>query len=190
MQLDVRYFNSQTGFLTRIHLKKKSAYETDRVRTLLWTKNQGFLRAHFPFFKDFIQYKKKPLSLCLFSFFHNMSNFILFSVFAPFSLEFYLNYKVSIKIQGLFRSDCSFQGLSRSCIFILKFKDFQGLSRCVLTPKVKWKRRQEYKKNLDFLHLHNLQLYIEFQKFTDYILVWHEITLDKAKFREVLLEKD
>ena len=39
MQLDVtkslRYFNSQTGFLTRSHLKKKSAYETDRVRTLL-----------------------------------------------------------------------------------------------------------------------------------------------------------
>ena len=145
MQLDVtkslRYFNSQTGFLTRILLKEKSAYETDRVRTLLWTKTQGFLRTHFPFFKDFIQYKKKPLSLCLFSFFHNMSNFILFSVFAPFSLEFYLNYKVSIKIQGLFRSDCNFQGLSRPCIFI-----FQGLSRCVLTPKVKWKRRQEYKK--------------------------------------------
>ena len=154
-------------------------------------KNSRIFKDTFPIFQGLhsVQ-KKKPLSLCLFSFFHNMSNFIHFSVFAPFSLEFYLNYKVSIKIQGLFRSDCSFQGLSRPCIFILKFKDFQGLSRCVLTPKVKWKRRQEYKKNLDFLHLHNLQLYIEFQKFTDYILVWHEITLDKARFREVLLEKD
>ena len=89
-------------------------------------------------------------------------------MFAPFSLEFYLNYKVTIEIQGLFSSDCNFQGLSRPRIFILKFKDFQGACG---TLKVKWKRRQEYKKYLHFLHLHNLQLYIEFQKFTDYILV-------------------
>ena len=36
------------------------------------------------------------------------------SVFAPFSLEFYIHYKVSIEIQGL----------SRPGIIILKFKDF------------------------------------------------------------------
>ena len=48
------------------------------------------------------------------------------SVFAPFSLEFYLNYKVSIEIQGLSSTECNFQGLSRPWIFILKFKDFQG----------------------------------------------------------------
>ena len=48
------------------------------------------------------------------------------SVFAFFSLEFYLNYKVSIEIQGLSSTDCNFQGLSRPWIFILKFKDFQG----------------------------------------------------------------
>ena len=33
------------------------------------------------------------------------------SVFAPFSLEFYLNYKVRIKIQGLSTADCNFQDL-------------------------------------------------------------------------------
>ena len=46
------------------------------------------------------------------------------SVFAPFSLEFYIHYKVSIEIQGPSSSDCNFQGLSRPQIFILKFKDF------------------------------------------------------------------
>ena len=86
-------------------------------------KNSRIFKDTFPIFQGLHSVQKKPLSLCLFSFFHNMSNFILFSVFAPFSLEFYLNYKVSIKIQGLFRSDCNFQGLSRPCIFI------QGLSR-------------------------------------------------------------
>ena len=54
-------------------------------------------------------------------------------MFAPFSLKFYLNFTVSIEIQGLFSTDCNFQGLSRPWIFILKFKDFQELSRCVLT---------------------------------------------------------
>ena len=33
------------------------------------------------------------------------------SVFAPFSLEFYLNNKVRIKIQGLSTADCNFQDL-------------------------------------------------------------------------------
>ena len=36
------------------------------------------------------------------------------SVFAPFSLEFYLNYKVGIEIQGRSSTDCNFQGLLRS----------------------------------------------------------------------------
>ena len=54
-------------------------------------------------------------------------------MFAPFSLKFYLNYKVSIEIQGLSSTDCNFQGLSRPWIFILKFKDIQGLLRCVRT---------------------------------------------------------
>ena len=34
-------------------------------------------------------------------------------MFPPLSLEFYLNYKVSIEIQGLSSTDCNFQGLSR-----------------------------------------------------------------------------
>ena len=33
-------------------------------------------------------------------------------MFASFSLEFDLDYKVSIEIQGLSSSDCNFQGLS------------------------------------------------------------------------------
>ena len=40
-------------------------------------------------------------------------------MFSPFSLEFYINYKVSIEIQGLSSTDCNFQGFSRQ------------LSRCV-----------------------------------------------------------
>ena len=35
-------------------------------------------------------------------------------MFDPFSLEFYLNYKVSIEIQGLASTDCNFQGLLNS----------------------------------------------------------------------------
>ena len=35
------------------------------------------------------------------------------SVFAPFTLEFYLNYRVSIEVLGLSSTNCNFQGLSR-----------------------------------------------------------------------------
>ena len=35
------------------------------------------------------------------------------SVLVPFSMEFYLKYKVSIEIQSLSSTDCNFQGLSR-----------------------------------------------------------------------------
>ena len=52
-------------------------------------------------------------------------SFLVLSVFAPFFLEFHLNYKVSIEIQGLSTFDCNFQGLSRPWIFMLKFKDFR-----------------------------------------------------------------
>ena len=37
------------------------------------------------------------------------------------------------KFQGLSSTECNFQGLLRPLIFILKFKDFQGLSRRVGT---------------------------------------------------------
>ena len=42
-------------------------------------------------------------------------------MFAPFSLEFYINYKVSIEIQGLSAIFKDFQGLE-----FVTFKDFQG----------------------------------------------------------------
>ena len=53
-------------------------------------------------------------SLCLFSVLPHQENFILkVFVFAPFPLQFFLNYSVSIEIQGLSSTDCNFQGLSR-----------------------------------------------------------------------------
>ena len=44
--------------------------------------------------------------------------------------------KVSTEIQGLASTDCNFQGLSRPWIFILKFKDYQELLRCVRTLNI------------------------------------------------------
>ena len=64
----------------------------------------------FPIFQGLHSMQKRALSLFLFWFFHNASNF---SVSAPFPLQFSLNYHVSIEIQGLSSTDCSFQGLSR-----------------------------------------------------------------------------
>ena len=69
--------------------------------------------SHFSGFSNSVQ--KRALSLCLLQFFHNRSNFIpRVSLCCSFSLEFYLNYKVSIEIQGLSSTDCNFQGLSRT----------------------------------------------------------------------------
>ena len=72
-------------------------------------KIQGFSRIHsVP--------QKRALSLCFFSSSANMSNFIpkvFLCLLFFFNLELYLNYKVSIEIQGLSSTDCNFQGLSR-----------------------------------------------------------------------------
>ena len=93
-------------------------------------KIQGLWRTHFSFFKDYIQCKKRALSLCLFLVLPHQEVF----VFAPFPFQFSLNYWVSIEIQGLISSTyCNFQGLSRPLISILKFKGFRGFSRCVRT---------------------------------------------------------
>ena len=92
----------------------------------------------FPTFQGLLSVQKRALSLCLFQFFHNKSNFIL-KVF-PCSLllgtwESGLD-KVSTEIQGLSSTDCNFQGLSRPWIFILKFKDYQRLLSCVQTMNI------------------------------------------------------
>ena len=98
---------------------------------LFWTNNsrtfQGLSNSHFPFFRDFKFSTKKSLESMSFLVLSLQESFYPkgFSVFAPSSLEFYLNYKVSIEIQGLSSTDCNFQGLSRTWIYILKFKDFQ-----------------------------------------------------------------
>ena len=60
----------------------------------------------------------------------------VFLWFAPIPLEFYLNYIVSIEIQGLSSTNCNFRGLSRPSIFILKFKDFQGVCEPCANPNL------------------------------------------------------
>ena len=47
------------------------------------------------------------------SFFSSSTTYVIVIVFAPFPLEFYLNYKVSTEIQGLSSTDRNFQGLLR-----------------------------------------------------------------------------
>ena len=86
---------------------------TNAFRLKKKKKNSRTLRTHFPFFKDSIHCKKRAL-VCLFQFSHNISNSIRRSFcVCSFSLEFYINYKVSIKIQGLSSTYCIFQGISR-----------------------------------------------------------------------------
>ena len=98
-------------------------------------KIQGLFKDTFPVFpKDTVQCKKEPW-VCLFLFFHNMSNFILKVILCLLLLgtwESRLD-KVSTEIQGLSSTDCNFKGLWRPWIFIFKFKHFQGLPRCVQT---------------------------------------------------------
>ena len=67
----------------------------------------------FPIFQGLHSLQKRAL-VCFFQFSHNISNSIRRSFrVCSFSLEFYINYKVSIKIQGLSSTYCIFQGISR-----------------------------------------------------------------------------
>ena len=77
---------------------------------------QGLSRTYFPFSRTLFS-AKKSLVLPQHEQFYPEGP----SVFAPFSLEFYLNYRVNIEIQGLSSTDCNFQGLSRPWIFLLKY---------------------------------------------------------------------
>ena len=93
-----------------------------------------FSKTHFPFFKDSIQCKKRLECMSFFSSvwqqeqLEGLSARLLLLGTWKSRLD-----KVSTEIQGLSSTHCNFQGLSRPCIFILKFKDFQGLLRCVQT---------------------------------------------------------
>lgn len=53
-------------------------------------------------------------------------------IFIPGTLEWRMN-EISCQFQGLFSTDCNFQGLWIPWIFILKLKDIQRLSRSVQT---------------------------------------------------------
>ena len=72
-------------------------------------------------------------------------SFLVLSVFAPFFLEFHLNHKVSIEIQGLSTIDCNFQGLLRPCgILMLKFKDFQDFQGVYVRCNIQQISRTSY----------------------------------------------
>ena len=116
----------------------KLSFVNCRVCTLFWAKNSRLFKdfqGHiFHFSRTPFSAKKSLESTCFLVLPQNEQFYPEgLSVFTPFSLEFYVHYKVSIEIQGLSSSDCNFQGLSRPQIFILKFKDFKGLLRCVWT---------------------------------------------------------
>ena len=82
------------------------------VHTLFLTKNsrtfQGLSRTHYPFFKDPFSVKKslKSMSFLVLPQHEQFYPQGLF-VFAPFPLELYFNYKVSIDIQGHTPTDCA-----------------------------------------------------------------------------------
>ena len=91
-------------------------------------KNSRTFKGTFPIVQGLHSVRKTALSLCLFYFFHNMSNLSQMS-FCVCSFLFGVLLKllkVSIEIQALSRTNCNFQGLLRPWIFNLKFKDFQG----------------------------------------------------------------
>ena len=107
----------------------KLSFINYRVCTLFEQTIQGLFndfQGHISHFSTTPLSAKKSLESTSFSVFPQHEQFYLegLSVFAPFSLEFYIHYKVSIEIQELSSSDCNDQGLSRPQIFILKFKDF------------------------------------------------------------------
>ena len=84
-------------------------------------------RDTFSIFQGLHSVQKRALSLCLFWFFHNTSNFIpkvFLCLLISLRSSSKLNYKVSIELQGLSSTDSNFQVLSRPWIFILKFKGF------------------------------------------------------------------
>ena len=76
--------------------------ESNRFHTVFEQRIQGLLKDTFPIFQGLYSVQKHehfyPKSL---------------SAFAPFPLQFSLNYKVSIVIQRLSSTDCNFQRLSR-----------------------------------------------------------------------------
>ena len=64
---------------------------------------------------------------------HQMLKVESVPIFVSDTWEALLDKIGNTKFQGLSSTDCNFQGLLRPWIFILKFKDFQGLSRRVRT---------------------------------------------------------
>ena len=95
-------------------------------------KIQGLSRIYFPFFKDSTHCKINRYYDRFYMFFTIRCCYVSASSIYFHTLESMLD-EISYKFQGLSSTDYNFQELSRSSIFILKFKDFQGLSRRVRT---------------------------------------------------------
>ena len=100
-----------------------------RVRKPFPTKNsrtsQGLSRTHFLRTQE----GQNQAHIML----HQMLKVESAPIFVSDTWEALLDKIGNTKFQGLSSTDCNFQGLLRPWIFILKFKDFQGLSRRMRT---------------------------------------------------------
>lgn len=105
------------------------------VRTLLWTKHsrtfQGLSRPYFPLFNGLNSVQKRAFSLCLFHFFHNMSNFIPEDFLClPLSLwsSVYWNSRTFQHRPQFSRTLRTSQGLKLLFWTSKTLKDFQGMA--------------------------------------------------------------
>ena len=96
-------------------------------------KIQGLFKDTFPIFQGLHSVQKRAWSLCLFYFIHTISNFILkiclclllFLGSSPWTIKLAPKFKDFPAPTTIFKIFFT--------IFILKFTDFPGLSRCVQT---------------------------------------------------------
>ena len=104
----------RNSILMMCHAPNMGSASDCRVCTPFWTKNSWTFQGHFSHFWRTPFSAKKSLESV---FFGSSTTWVILSqrsfCVCSFSLEFYLSYKFSIKIQGLSSTDCNFQGLSR-----------------------------------------------------------------------------
>ena len=108
-------------------------------------KIQGPLKDTFCFFQGLHSVQKKILESMLF-FSSSTSREFYPKGLCACSFSFAVLLKLlsqHIEIQGHSSTNCNFQGLSRSWIFFLKFKDFRGFSRCMQTLQTCFHRWME-----------------------------------------------
>ena len=128
-RLELRFEGKPVAVHVRITLLQLACY---RVRTLFSTKNsrtfQGLSRTHFSIFLRTQEGHNQAHIMP-----HQMLKVESAPIFVSDTWEALLDKISNTKFQGLSSTDCNLQGLLRPWIFILKFKNFQGLSRRVRT---------------------------------------------------------